>query len=118
MKTGLLILIVSIFIVSCNNRDHIPGRILKPSKMQEVLWDIVRADQLLNVKATRGDSSANSPGERIKMYRQVFSIHNISKEKFQQSFSFYSTHPELMKVILDSLNGITRKTLIKPFQSK
>ena len=107
MKTGLLILLVSILFVACNNRDHIPGSVLKPSKMQAVLLDIVRADQLLNEHAIRGDSLANSDSERIKLYQKVFQIHNITKEKFQQSFSFYRTHPAVLKIILDSLNNST-----------
>jgi len=73
--------------------------------MQDVMWDMVRADQLLNDKGIGIDSSVNSAKERIKIYQQVFSIHNISKEKFRQSFSFYRTHPLLMRALLDSVNA-------------
>ncbi|MBK5272739.1 MAG: DUF4296 domain-containing protein [Bacteroidia bacterium] len=106
MKIRLFVLFFLISIAACNNRNNIPNGILKPSKMQAVMWDIVRADQLFNNYARYGDTSGNSTNERIKLYQLVFSIHNISKEKFQQSFSFYQAHPDLMKVILDSINNI------------
>ncbi len=105
MKTVVLVLFVSISLAACKNRNHIPNRILKPAKMQAVLWDMVRADQLLNDNILKKDSSLNRVTESIKLYQQVFHIHSISKEKFQQSFSFYRTHPGLLKVILDSLNN-------------
>jgi len=118
MKTGLLILLASILFAACSSRDHVPNSILKPSKMEAVLWDIVRADQVLNERAIRGDSLANSDSARIKFYRQVFQIHSITKEKFQQSFSFYCTHPGLLKIILDSLNSSTYTAPTEIFQPK
>lgn len=73
--------------------------------MQDVMWDMGRADQLLNDILLKNDSSLNRDTESIKLYKEVFRIHNITKEKFQQSFSFYQKHPVLLKIILDSINA-------------
>src|ERR1700674_5346015 len=104
MRIGLLILYVSLLIAGCKSRDRIPGNVLSQKEMRPVLWDIMRADQFLADYVFSKDSSLNRKTESIKLYQQVFAIHKISKEKFQRSFSFYKSHPSLLKVIMDSLS--------------
>lgn len=103
MKVGLLIFSLMIIAVGCRNADKIPNDLLPEKKMQAVLWDIMRADQFLSDYVLNKDTSLNKITERLKYYQQIFTIHKISKEKFQKSFSFYSTRPELLKAIMDSI---------------
>ena len=44
MKT-LYILITSLIIFSCNQKDKIPKGVLEKDKMQAVLWDVLQADE-------------------------------------------------------------------------
>ena len=87
---------------SCTNRDKVPDNVLSPKKMQSVLWDMLRADQFVATYVVK-DTGLNKKQESIKLYQQVFQIHNISKEKFQKSLEFYQNRPDLLKVILDSI---------------
>jgi hypothetical protein len=105
MRAGVLILFVSLLSAGCKSRNKIPVNILPQSKMQAVMWDMVRADQFLNDFVLHTGSSRDPKGESIKLYQQIFRIHHITQEEFQQSFLYYRAHPDLLKVVLDSLNA-------------
>jgi hypothetical protein len=86
--------------------------------MQLVVWDIVRADQFLNDFVLNKDSSLNSTVERTKLYQQVFAVHKTNQEQFRESFSFYKSHPEYFKTILDSINVQSNKAPTEIYQPK
>jgi hypothetical protein len=104
MRTGLFIICFSIIITGCKNKNRIPAGIIPQKKMQTILWDMMRADLFLSDFVLNKDSNLDKRTESIKLYRQVFAIHHISKEQYEKSFSFYKTHPDLFKVIMDSLS--------------
>ncbi len=104
MRTGLLIIFCLFIITGCKNKNRIPADIIPQKKMQAILWDMMRADQFLGDFVLNKDSGLDKRAESIKLYGQVFAIHQISKEQFGESFSFYKTHPALFKVIMDSLS--------------
>lgn len=104
MSTNLLIIAAfSLLIASCKSKDAVPGNVLPQDKMQAVLWDIMRADQFLSDYVLNKDTSLKKATESIKLYQQVLAINGVTKEKFERSFSFYKTHPLLLKVIMDSI---------------
>ena len=88
---------------SCNT-NKIPDDILPPEKMQDVLWDMIRADEFLVSYVIR-DTSVNRKTESIKLYEKVFEVHNISKSAFEKSFKYYQLHPKILQPIMDSLNA-------------
>lgn len=104
MRTRLFILCFLIIVTGCKNKNRIPAGIIPQKKMQDIVWDMMRADQFLSDFVLNKDSSLDKRTESIKLYSQVFAIHHISKEQYKESFSFYKTHPALFKVIMDSLS--------------
>ena len=104
MRSGLLIICCLFFIAGCKNKNRIPAGIIPQKKMQAIVWDMMRADQFLTDFVLSKDSSLDKRTESIKLYTKVFAIHQISKEQYEESFSFYKTHPALFKVIMDSLS--------------
>jgi hypothetical protein len=104
MKTGLFIACFLIIITGCKNKNRIPADIIPQKKMQNIVWDMMRADQFLSDFVLNKDSSLDKRTESIKLYSKVFAIHHISKEQYGKSFSFYKTHPALFKIIMDSLS--------------
>jgi len=104
MRTGLFIICSLIIITGCKNKNRIPAGIIPQKKMQTILWDMMRADQFLSDFVLNKDSSLDKRTESIKLYSQVFAIHHISKEQYEESFSFYKAHPALFKAIMDSLS--------------
>jgi Domain of unknown function (DUF4296) len=103
MRTGLLIIYFSLIIAGCKSKDAIPGSVLPQKKMQAVLWDMMRADQFLADYVLNKDTSLKKKTESIKLYQQILAINGVTKEKFERSFSFYKSHPLLLKVIMDSI---------------
>ena len=71
---------------SCGNKDEIPAGILKPEKMQVVLWDVIKAEAF-TADFIKKDSSKNAVAENLKLQQQIFAIHKISKADFYSSFS-------------------------------
>jgi len=104
MRTGLLLICISILLAACKQTNRIPAGIIPPKKMQVILWDMMRADLFVGDFVLRQDSGLDKKTESNNLYSQVFAIHQISKEQFGKSFSFYKEHPALFKVIMDSLS--------------
>lgn len=98
----ILIIATSVLFYSC--KETVPSGIIKQNKMQEVLWDMLRADALSH-QIANSDSTKLPDDERAKLTRQVFIIHNITENQFDKSYSYYVQHPEIMRNMLDSLNS-------------
>jgi len=98
----ILIIATSVLFYSC--KETVPSGIIKQNKMQEVLWDMLRADALSH-QIANSDSTKLPDDERAKLTRQVFIIHNITEVQFDKSYSYYAQHPEIMRNMLDSLNS-------------
>lgn len=98
----ILIIATSVLFYSC--KETVPSGIIKQNKMQEVLWDMLRADALSH-QIANSDSTKLPDDERAKLTRQVFIIHNITEDQFDKSYSYYAQHPEIMRNMLDSLNS-------------
>lgn len=105
MKAGLLIFCFPLIIISCKKKDKIPADILKPTKMQALLWDMMRADKFLTDFVLNKDTGLDKKSESIKLYQQVLTLHNIDKEKFKISFAYYQAHPLFLKIIMDSISN-------------
>ena len=92
-----------LFFCSCGNNNKLPKNVLPQDKMREVLWDMMNAGQYVSSYVLTKDS-IDKIGESTKVYGQVLQLHAVSKEEFERSYAYYRDHPDLMKVILDSLS--------------
>ena len=100
-----LVLQIFLFFSGCSGKKKIPGDILSKEKMQEVIWDMIRADEFVTIFIWKNDSAINRLAESSQLYDQVFSIHDITKVQFQKSLAFYRNHQDQLKIIIDSLNA-------------
>ena len=104
------------FLFSCTDKNKIPEDILPKEKMQAVLWSMISAGEFLNAYILNKDS-VDKVAESSKIYGQVFQVHHITKEEFDKSYLYYREHPDLMKVVLDSLSKKQTYTVEK-FKNK
>jgi hypothetical protein len=104
MKPAILFPLVC-FILSCNKVDKVPAGIIKQNTMQELIWDMLRADAFVTSFTGKNDSSFNKLSKSISYYRQIFAIHKTNKEEFKKSLNWYQQHPKLMKIMLDTLQN-------------
>lgn len=107
MRKLLLIFLISLFALACSDKNELPDGILPRQKMQDVMWDIIRAEEFLNGFVIYRDTSIDKIAESKKWYDKVYQLHKITKKDFDKSYAYYKDHPVLMKQILDSLSKKT-----------
>lgn len=88
--------------ISCGNNNKIPKGVLMPDKMQAVLWDVIKADAY-TAEIIKKDSSKNGTTENLKLQKEIFAIHQITKAAFFKSYDYYKTNPGQLKIIMDSI---------------
>ena len=100
-------IIISLAIVyvlaGCKQEKSVPPDVLSREKMEQVMWDMMQADQFVAGFLMHSDSGLNRIAESTKLYQQVFAIHDISKQDFSKSLDYYRSQPLLLKDIMDSL---------------
>ena len=96
--------LICLILISCSGRNTVPSDIIKPNKMQSILWDVMRA-QVLSTEIARKDSSINEVAEIKILNQKIFELYNITAPDFDKSYSWYTSHPDVMRAIFDSLNN-------------
>ncbi|MDQ6609171.1 MAG: DUF4296 domain-containing protein, partial [Bacteroidota bacterium] len=71
-------------LLACSNSTTVPKGILPPKKMEAVLYDVIRADELVDFSSIT-DSTYTKFTKRTALYDSIFHLHAISKEGFKQS---------------------------------
>jgi hypothetical protein len=100
--TLLKVCLFSILLISCSGKERIPSGVLPVKQMQQVMWDIVRADEMVDYYQVK-DSLFKPAAKRYQFYDTIFTLHKINKDDFKRSMDFYQSRPDLLKIILDSL---------------
>jgi len=96
---GLAIIVV-ILLFSCTPNDDIPQECIPIEEFTNILYgmEIIDAIQIQNLGGeTQKDSTA------FAQYKFLFDSLKISREKFDFSFAYYQTKPDLMMEITDTL---------------
>jgi hypothetical protein len=101
IRTGIFISGL-ILLSSCGGNNKVPEAVLKPDKMQAVLWDVIKADAFVT-GFIKKDTLKNADKENEKLQEQVFAIHHTTKDVFYKSYDYYKTNTTLFKEILDSI---------------
>lgn len=102
MSKRIILPALCLILISCGKKHTIPSEVLQPAKMQLVLWDIMRADAV-TTQHLKTYTSPEAAAENVKLQKQVFAIHNVTREDFYKSLEYYKTHTSLMKVMIDSM---------------
>jgi Domain of unknown function (DUF4296) len=95
--------IMCFILFSCSGKNKVPAEIIQQKEMQNILWDVIRAQALSGEMAGK-DSAINEIAETNILTRKVFEIHHITSSAFDQSYAWYTGHPEMMRIIFDSMN--------------
>lgn len=106
----LFMFILASVLISCGSSSDRPGGVLPPKKMQVVLWDIIKADELVSYQSAL-DTIIDKKGKSIELYNHVLRIHKVSEEEFKRSMVFYQENPKELKVVLDSLRTVSERPM-------
>lgn len=96
-------IIVLIVFVCCKKKSS-GNNILQIEDMKTVMWDMSTADEWFN-QIPPTDSLHKTRSQNILLYEQVFASHNITKKQFYNSYQYYQTRPDKMKILLDSVSA-------------
>jgi hypothetical protein len=71
--------------------------------MENILWDMIQADQFSAMYLVKDSAHLNIKTENLRLYQEVFRLHQVSREDFRKSFQYYQDRPDLIKTVFDSL---------------
>jgi hypothetical protein len=89
---------------ACKNKSKPPVDILPQEKMQQMMWDMIRADEFAKGFAIK-DTTKTLKEHSIILYEKVFALHKVSKEIFAKSLKYYQQDPLRNKRLFDSLSA-------------
>ena len=112
MIRRISISLLALFIMSCNKEEKVPADIIKPEKMEDILWDYLKADSYAS-EIIKKDTTKNDTLVNLQLQKTIFSHYGISSEKFYKSYQYYISHPDKMTPILDSMSA-KRDRINKP----
>jgi len=104
MKNISYLIGVLLVLASCGSKNKVPAEIMQPAKMQKILWDVVRS-QALAAEEARKDSTINEIAQTKVLVQKAFKIHDVTSDEYGKSYKWYTSHPDIMKVLLDSLSN-------------
>lgn len=100
----IMLLSLSQLPAGCGGGEEKTDSILSSEKMEDVIWDLSRADQLVDMRVIR-DSTLNRKRESIRLYEEIFKLHKTSQAQVKSSLAFYKANPVELKIIFDSLTA-------------
>jgi hypothetical protein len=113
----LISIILTIVLSGCGNKNKAPAGVLNKEKMTVVMWDLLEANSYTQ-QYLRRDTLKNSSIENMKMQQQIFNLHKVTKEDFYKSYDYYSTQPDQMKTLLDSIVALGERNKIKMIEQQ
>ena len=96
MKINLLILFC--LFISCNTTNkQLPDNIISSEIFITVLKEAHLAEAAFELNKSKGVETA----EKVlyNTYSKIYSSHNIDKDKFEKTLSYYANHPEELEQI-------------------
>lgn len=97
------------FFTACDgNEKKVPENIIPISEMKLMLWDIMKADEYYN-RLVANDTINRYQYENLRLYDQVFRAYNTTKQQFYSSYKYYAAHPDAFKVLIDSVDAVSRR---------
>lgn len=112
------LMMFSLCVFSCGNRDKVPANVLTKEKMEKILWDMIQADRFSAQFILKDSMTKNVHQETLKQYEKVFQVHNTSKDQFVKSYKYYLTRPDLIKIMVDSLAAKANRQRPDVYQSR
>jgi Domain of unknown function (DUF4296) len=109
--------VLLISFVSCRSSVTIPGDIIPKKDMETILWQLIQSDEYATSVITK-DSAKNNMTERVKLYQEVLALNKTSKEKFKKSYQFYLGHPDMAKVMFDSIAARANRQKAEAYRPK
>ncbi len=114
-NTVLFLFFTAVCLTGCKGKEKSPAP-LSRQQMENVMWDLMRADLFVNNYMVIQDSALDKKKQGRLLYAQVLKMHKVSQQAFRESFDYYRSNPDLMKALMDTLSRRNDTLSIKPAQ--
>jgi len=94
---------VLLAVSSCSDKNSVPAGVLPHEKMEAVMWDVIQSEQYSASYLAKDSAHINLKQENLKLYDEVFRLHQVSREEFQKSYQYYMGRADLAQILFDSL---------------
>ena len=102
MRFSIFSIVVTMILYSCSLGDgSIPKGVIKINPMADILLDIAVAESYTESYILK-DSTLNKDSVYKSEISKVLQLHNTNPSVFSKSYSFYTEHPTLFKIVVDS----------------
>lgn len=95
------LLLVVVLALGCSSRGVVPKEIIQQDKMADIIVDVSLAESFTEMFIMK-DSSLIKDTVLKKEISKVLALHKTSVQHFTTSYSFYSKHPGLFKIMMDT----------------
>lgn len=102
MRHLIMVLLMAISILGCDGGSNTPANVLKPDKMQAVMWDVIQAD-VFTSEYIKVDTTKNLQKENLQLQKKIFALHHTNREQYYTSYEYYKSKPDLMQALLDTM---------------
>lgn len=101
---GMLIICL-VACMGCEDKNSVPGGIFPRDKMEQVMWDMAQADQYAALYLAKDSGHIDRKAETMRLYEEVFRLHQVTPEQFRKSYHYYLDHPVLSQLLFDSVTA-------------
>ena len=77
-------------------------------KMKVVVWQLMKADEYFTRKSFT-DSTWKNSHKNVQFYQQIFNFNKVDRVQFYNQIKFLETHPVEFKVLMDSVNELSKR---------
>lgn len=107
-RAFLPLFLLCMLLAACSDPEHvdIPKDVLPKEKMAEVMVDVHLLEATVNLTVTATDKAAfNEKGDQIDVYKK----HNTTRQQYEESYAFYTRHPDLLgEIYQEVLNELSK----------
>ena len=87
----------------CSDKNSVPSDVLPHEKMEAVMWDVVQSEQYSANYLIKDSARLDLKLENLRMYDEIFRLHQTSREQFRKSYQYYMGRADLAQTLFDSL---------------
>ena len=99
MRNDLVAFFLLILCFGCESSDKLPQFVVSKDEMIEIITDAQIAESYIKLKfAVRNDSVQLTDS----IYNAIYRKHNLIKEAYDSSFSYYVNRPEILQEIYEA----------------
>ncbi len=118
-KTVLIFVCLLLFACSNEKKVDIPSNVLSKQKMAEVMLDVHLLEAAMSLNTYNTDmATSKNPAPPF----DVFAKYKITKKQYNESFDFYTRHPDLLKdvyqLVLENLSKMQAEVMNKKEEKK